>query len=240
MIKQELLVNQQQTNTLTLVAATDGTNVDLFAGYDVPSIWKVYINDILTNQQPNDLTFSQHDIITIQYDETPIEKFSCRSLNYFSTIQGSIPKQNDSDFSYCFYGCSNLTSLSSKLLINNDQITSMQRTFAYTNIVTIPDDLLSYCSKLTTLRYGFAYNQSLINVPFQLLINNTELTELYATFHYCKQLTVNIKIASQNITSCGNFASSTSQTGTVYVPADSTTKQSFASNSNTNVNIIEY
>ena len=65
-------------------------------------------------------------------------------------------KKGVTDFSYCFYGCTGLTSIPSDLFANNPEVTDFSHCFDNcTGLTSIPSDLFANNTKVTKFNYCF-------------------------------------------------------------------------------------
>ena len=121
--------------------------------------------------------------------------------------------ENVTDFEDCFYNCSDLT--------------------------TIPDTLFDKCVNTTHMKWTFQKCSSLTGVGTGLLAKLTKLENVFKCFSGCESLVVDFDITATEIIDADDFAWDTVGTGTVRVPAGSTTASTFASASDANVTVIE-
>jgi hypothetical protein len=119
------------------------------------------------------------------------------------------------DFRYCFYYCTGLTS--------------------------IPEGLFDNNTKVTDFRYCFYRCSGLTNIPEGLFDKNTQVTHFNNCFYRCSKLTVNVQIGSTASTvNVSYFANSTKSKGTVYCRAGSVAYTKFTGTSTANVNVLTY
>lgn len=133
--------------------------------------FKVYINGTETVQNYKAISFAKGDEITIQLiDDTQyypyIKTFErlATPINYFREILEPLPQmfiksgQAVTDFSSCFNGCSNLTTIPAGLFDNNTAVTNFNGCFYY--IVKLKNFTLTIGSQKVSYCGNFIYDNS--------------------------------------------------------------------------------
>ena len=99
-------------------------------------------------------------------------------------------KEDVTDFSNCFNGCSGLTSIPDNLFANNTAVTSFWNCFrGCTSLTSIPDNLFASNTKVTTFSNCFKDCTGLTSIPESLFANNTAVTIFSYCFDNCSGLT---------------------------------------------------
>lgn len=80
--------------------------------------------------------------------------------------------------------------------------------------------------------------EDLVKIPYNLFINNPHVVNLSYCFWCCVSLAVDVEILSENVNNVENFAYETKTKGTVYVPADSLTYDTFINVERANVKAL--
>ena len=228
-----------------------------------PSSWQVKINGLDTGQSANSLTFNNGDTVRIEYDSTPAEYFYC-PVKDIGVIKGAIPPISDS-MNGSFRSC-NLVSIPETLFVNNPHIIDFSYCFAYTKIDYIPENL--FANNINATNFGNCFEGSNISsIPEKLFANNinagyfsgcfagtaisTIPENLFAStinaleFSACFYGTsflkdFSLRIKSEWVYDATSFVGEFQGSGTIYVPANSATAETFYNASlPNNVTIIE-
>ena len=190
------------------IASSDFSNIDFFQNitdassrYDFSNL-KVYINGELTNQAANSISASANDDIIIKATRGVYPWFGHSTtgggfnIDYIKSIEEPLPlmytyNSNPIErFDYCFYECSNLTSIPEGLFDNNPQITNFDRCFYYCSSLTnIPTGLFNNNVNATYFDGCFHGCSSLTNIPTGLFDKNTRVTRFSECFRNCSNLT---------------------------------------------------
>ena len=94
------------------------------------------------------------------------------------------------DFSYCFYQCSNLTSIPKGLFDKNTNVTSFWGCFqGCSTLESIPGGLFDKNIEVTSFGYCFQGCKKLSNIPIGLFERNTKVTDFEYCFEVCSNLT---------------------------------------------------
>ena len=94
------------------------------------------------------------------------------------------------DFSYCFYQCSNLTSIPKGLFDKNTNVTSFKSCFEdCSKLESIPGGLFDKNIEVTSFGYCFQGCKKLSNIPIGLFERNTKVTDFEYCFEVCSNLT---------------------------------------------------
>ena len=94
------------------------------------------------------------------------------------------------DFSYCFYQCSNLTSIPKGLFDKNTNVTSFKSCFEdCSKLESIPTGLFDKNIEVTSFGYCFQGCKKLSNIPIGLFERNTKVTDFEYCFEVCSNLT---------------------------------------------------
>ena len=99
-------------------------------------------------------------------------------------------KEDVTDFSYCFRGCSQLTSIPENLFVNNIAVTDFSNCFQNcSGLTSIPENL--FVNNTAVTYFGSCFNgcSSLTSIPANLFANNTAVTSFNGCFRYCSGLT---------------------------------------------------
>ena len=160
------------------------------------------------------------------------------------------------NFNWTFYGCSAVEEIPEGLFDNCTAALSFRAAFYNTGIDEIPEGLFDSCTGATDFRYVFGmtgieeipadlfkYNtaaqaftgafcqcQSLASLPEGLFSTNTAVTALDCAFEDCSALGgFVLRIGSSSVNAVSSFVTKkTGVTRTVYVPASSTSYDTFA------------
>lgn len=96
---------------------------------------------------------------------------------------------NVTDFSNCFYGCSNLNNLPEGLFAKAINATNFDYTFyGCTSLTTLPSDLFAHNTEVTSFQATFSGCTSLTELPEGLFAHNTQTSNVSQAFYECKQL----------------------------------------------------
>ena len=98
-------------------------------------------------------------------------------------------KENVTDFSYTFQGCSGLTSIPSDLFANNPDVTDFSYTFdGCLGLTSIPENLFANCPAVTNFSDTFSGCSGLTSIPSDLFANCPAVTNFSGTFYGCSSL----------------------------------------------------
>ena len=93
------------------------------------------------------------------------------------------------DFSYCFYQCSNLTSIPKGLFDKNIEVTSFGYCFqGCKKLSNIPIGLFERNTKVTDFEYCFEVCSNLTSIPTRLFDKNINVTSFFGCFQNCSTL----------------------------------------------------
>ena len=137
-------------------------------------------------------------------------------------------KEDVTDFSYCFSGCTSLTSIPENLFATNTAVTTFNECFYYcTGLTSIPENLFSTNTAVTDFNECFYYCSGLTgNIPDNLFANCPNVTNFAYCFTSCSGLTsipdnlFSTNTAVTNFAYC--FTSCSGLTGNVPVDNDGT------------------
>ena len=118
--------------------------------------------------------------------------FCFRGCSKLTSIPNDLFYNNLSvtDFSSCFYGCSNLTSIPNDLFYNNLSVTDFSSCFYdCSNLTSIPNDLFANNPKVTNFGSCFYGCSNLTSIPNDLFANNPKVTNFGSCFRGCSNLT---------------------------------------------------
>jgi hypothetical protein len=152
--------------TTVSTVSTDGDSAALDAAkqhtYTTTGVYTVTIK----GEMPGGITFSNYNKAEYRLTE----------------VLDPLPPEVNTDFSYKFAFCSNLTSIPEGLFDNNTLVTSFYRTFCYCSSLTgsIPAGLFDNNPLVDSFGYTFNSCSSLTSVPEMLFAYNT--TTLGATY----------------------------------------------------------
>lgn len=94
------------------------------------------------------------------------------------------------DFSYCFFQCSNLTSIPTGLFDKNIEVTSFEYCFQdCSKLESIPTGLFDKNINVTSFNYCFRSCEKISNIPIGLFDKNTKVTSFNYCFESCYNLT---------------------------------------------------
>ena len=99
-------------------------------------------------------------------------------------------KDDATTLEYAFYGCTELTSIPANLFSNNTAVTTFLGTFYYCSELTgIPENLFSNNTTVTSFKDTFNGCNGLTSIPENLFQYNTAVTSFRGTFLNCSGLT---------------------------------------------------
>lgn len=99
-------------------------------------------------------------------------------------------KKGLTDLSYCFYGCTKLTSIPNNLFENNPEVTIFTSCFeGCTRLTSIPEGLFINNTKVTDFTYCFYRCTELTSIPDGLFANTPEVVDFRFCFYKCTGLT---------------------------------------------------
>ena len=128
-------------------------------------------------------------------------------------------KEDLTDFSNAFSGCTLLTAIPTGLFANNPKVTIFHGTFSYCSALkSIPEKLFANCPKVNTFFQTFAGCSALKSIPENLFANNPEVTEFTGTFSACSALTAipeNLFASNPAVTDFGSTFSNCSALATI-------------------------
>ena len=94
------------------------------------------------------------------------------------------------DFSFCFNGCTELTSIPSNLFANHTKAIDFSGCFnGCTGLTSIPEGLFANNTEVTDFSSCFNGCTGLTSIPEGLFANNTEVTDFSSCFNGCTGLT---------------------------------------------------
>ena len=136
-------------------------------------------------------------------------------------------KEDVTDFSYCFDGCSGLTSIPETLFVNNTAATNFYRCFyGCTSLTSIPENLFANNTAVNSFYNCFNSCTGLTSIPENLFSTNTAVTNFTGCFYGCTKLTnipenlFSTNTAVTNFTGC--FRDCTGLTGNCPIDNDGT------------------
>ena len=98
-------------------------------------------------------------------------------------------KEDLTDFSDAFLGCTLLTAIPKNLFAHNPAVTSFQGTFSACSALTaIPENLFASNPAVTSFQDTFFGCKALTAIPTGLFANNPKVTIFHGTFSYCSAL----------------------------------------------------
>lgn len=205
----------QYAGSFTMTMSDSASNWDFFRGTlsdENCANWKVTINNEISTQKANNLTFKEGDIIKIEYDTTSClfhpGHDSDKHSGHISSISGSLPYFNGTDPTAVstdssdifrsnvgvFEECGDLTSISEDLFIHWENVTNFNCVFASAGysapeLSVIPKNLFANNTKVTSFANAFmCYQSNAINIPIiipeKLFYNNTLATNFEKVFAY--------------------------------------------------------
>ena len=190
------------------IASKDFQNIDFFqniteenSSYDFSNL-KVYINGELTTQVANSISANANDDIVIKATSGKYPWFghytninSRYDIDYIKSIEEPLPLMHRADgnpitnFYYCFYDCSSLTSIPEGLFDNNTKVTSFNSCFdSCFSLTSIPEGLFDNNTKVTNFGSCFVGCSSLTSIPAGLFDNNPNVTNFSYCFYNCSGL----------------------------------------------------
>ena len=158
-----------------------------------------------------------------------------------TAVNSALPAVKTTNFTYCFYGCTSLTSIPDGLFSGCTAVTSFNYCFQNcTSLTTVGDGLFSGCTAATTFSSCFRSCTSLTSIPDGLFSGCTAAMYFSSCFYGSFLCDGSIHIGSEIVTSAGSFMSSSSSYDRyVYVPAGSTTADTFNALSITGMTVVE-
>lgn len=205
----------QYAGSFTMIMSDKASNWDFFRGTlsdENCANWKVTINNEVSTQKANSLTFKEGDIIKIEYNTTPClfhpGHDSDHHNGHISSISGALPYFNGTDptavpinssdifrgNSGVFEECGDLISISEDLFIHWENVTNFNYVFASAGysapeLSEIPENLFANNTKVTSFAHAFNCYQSNardvpIIIPEKLFYNNTLATNFEKVFAY--------------------------------------------------------
>jgi hypothetical protein len=150
--------------------------------------------------------------ITFSYNE---EGDEC-----LTAILDPFPNMGATDFTQCFYGCTQLDSIPAGLFSNNKLATCFEDCFCCTGLTEIPTGLFSSNTEATDFYGCFSGCTGLTSIPTGLFDNNTKATNFVDCFSQCPLLTSIPSGLFDNNTKAKDFSQCFSGcTGLTEVPA---------------------
>ena len=99
-------------------------------------------------------------------------------------------KEDVTDLSNAFEGCTSLAAIPENLFAHNTEVTTFESTFApCTSLQSIPENLFAKNPKVTSFQSTFEGCSSLQSIPENLFANNPAVTNFAYTFADCMSLT---------------------------------------------------
>ena len=99
-------------------------------------------------------------------------------------------KKGLTNFTFCFYMCSELTSIPEGLFVNNTKVTTFLDCFSHcTGLTSIPEGLFTNNTEVTDFGGCFNVCVELTSIPNDLFVNNTKATNFKYCFNECTGLT---------------------------------------------------
>ena len=150
------------------------------------------------------------------------------------SIPGDLFKNNTlaTNFYACFSVCELVAALPENLFKHNTNATEFTSCFSQCDsITTIPEKLFEFTTSATSFNSLFYGCDNLQTIPFRLFENATSVATFERCFERCPSLQdFQIKIGSKAATKCSYmFANGSNPSGTICVPPDSTTYDTFIS-----------
>ena len=109
----------------------------------------------------------------------------CKGVLYRASSTSS-PFRDIHRFRYCFYGCSNLTSIPAGLFDNNPAVMDFNSCFqGCSNLTSIPNGLFDNNPDVTSFNCCFWRCSKLQSIPSGLFHNNSKVTDFHMTFFAC-------------------------------------------------------
>ena len=138
--------------------------------------------------------------VTIEFKEDVTDLSYC--FYGCSSLTGSIPENlfancpKVTNFNNCFNSCSGLTgSIPENLFASNTAVTDFSQCFsACHGLTSIPANLFANNTAVTNFRYCFSGCTSLTSIPNSLFANNTKVTDFSQCFLHCTGLTGNVPV----------------------------------------------
>ena len=113
----------------------------------------------------------------------------CKGVLYRASSTSS-PFRDIHRFRYCFYGCSNLTSIPAGLFDNNPAVMDFNSCFqGCSNLTSIPNGLFDNNPKVTNFSSCFYRCFNLTSIPNGLFDNNPAVKDFESCFSGCSSLT---------------------------------------------------
>lgn len=240
----------QYAGSFTMTMASAASNIDFFRSTlsdDACANWRVTINNAVSEQKANNLTFSEGDVIKIEYDTNhcvfhpgEMDGDPSETLNYILNIEGSLPFNNGSEtglyiIESFFENCSKLVSASGLLFSNWTNVKSFSKCFQNCyKLSSISEDIFQYNINATSFPDVFNRCFALKTVPEKIFSNNINATVFNRCFQECTSLTSipeNIFVNNNKITSIRQcFYGCTSLTPLVYISSPNISSSSGVDN----------
>ena len=127
--------------------------------------------------------------ITFKEDATDLSStfYGCSALKSIpENLFANCPKATD--LSSTFYGCWALKSIPENLFANCPEVTDFSDAFGKTSVTSIPENLFAHNTEVTSFATTFQECPFLTTIPEKLFANNPEVTNFAYTFSGCSAL----------------------------------------------------
>lgn len=230
---------------IELVACKDGTDVRVFfetnkAGTP-PSWWRVYINDELTNQKAEALSFKSGDVVKVVHGGGGGSFFPSYQ-DFFSEIRGALPRHSTASYSQFAYQCSSLKRVPETLLYNMRGILfSPSRLFEGCGIDSVPKDIFSPLgTRVASFNWTFSMCRSLVFLDEDIFANFEHIGSMTGTFNNTRLQNVTLRFnATTSGDKLGALTNISAGRLTVIVKKGSQFSQALKASGNGNITIIE-
>lgn len=164
-------------------ASKDDNGVQLFEATNDFLDGCVYINNELTDQHVNNLSFKQDDIVAIVHDRfVGIKNFFMNDNAYH--VYTPLPRLDGDTMGIgAFDGCCELLSIPSDLFVNNTHLKEVYDCFDLcVSLTEIPEGLFDCLPLLESIRFCFYDCTGITYIPKDLFKNNPRLKNVYKAF----------------------------------------------------------
>lgn len=185
---------------LSFVASTTGENVNFFSEISETahpaSAYKVYLNDVETQQTFTSLSFTAGDVVKIVADGVKsFPKFSAYEKDYIKEFLTPLPFVSDEDGKGYTTAeslvslCPSLESVPSNFFENNWKFKNFRSTFnGCKGLVDIPSGLFDKNVNTTRFDWAFRFCSKVKNIPAGLFDKTTKVTTFEYVFAECQVL----------------------------------------------------
>lgn len=202
--------------TLRFKASADASNLNMFKNisttYHDVNYYDVYVNDVLTDMDFNNLTFSTGDNVLIDcFGEYGFPQINCSEKDYFESFE-TLPSQSTqsgtdtANYEVLFRNCKSLKAIGKNFFKNIPSLSSLHSSFyGCESLSSIPNGLFDNNPNAGNFSYTFYKCSNLNSIPEGLFDNNVNAYYFYRTFYGCNALTSIPNGLFDNNTKCSDF-----------------------------------